>query len=124
MSNCESVTLEEINCQEWQCFRYDPNPPKDDSNYVTGFAIAFSLLIFIALIIVVLCKIRKKYRHGFDFNQRGEIPQNDSQIDQITAITNRNYYFSIDASSSSEDFDEDSSARTPIIRPRSHQSII
>ena len=46
--------------------------------------------------------------------QSQESPEERSQ----NAIENRNSYFTIASSSSSENFDEENLERTPIIRPR------
>ena len=72
--------------------------------------------------IFVLFKLKKKCTSQSNTYQNPETPQNEPQNDPITTIANRNHYFSIDASSSSEDFDENLSVRTPIIKPRLHCS--
>ena len=118
------MILEEVNCQKWQCFKYGPQPPNDDSNRISETVITLSCLILLVISILLMYKLRKKCESQSGTYQNPETPQDEPQTDPITTIANRNYYFSIDASSSSDDFDENLSVRTPIIKPKLHCSSV
>ena len=95
--------------------------PKQYGGTIAAITIVTCLFAFFIGCLVWKMKVKNRRLNAFpsnDENSQGE----DQLLPNNTHNSIENRYFSIDDTSSSEnyDIDEDDSVRTPIIRPRRH----